>query len=197
MNWLANLSPVFLFCVRTRYLVLKPKMIDVQPIQRVSECRVIFGNSGRSFTYHAMYRSVSMKIFDTLGDMLHISSHFRNASIDSLHLPLLNLCVHWYGRVYLMQVFVTVIFSWFYRTLLLSFVMMCNICAVVISCACSNTTAFVVLGAVKLSNDVMIHSDSASSSTLRDANRVKVESNLPLLWCQYTCTNNITDSIEW
>ena len=44
-----------------------------------------------------------------------------------------------------------------------------------------NPTAIVVLGTVKLRNDAMIYSTSASSCTLSDANGVKVEADSPIL----------------
>ena len=44
-----------------------------------------------------------------------------------------------------------------------------------------NPTAIVVIGALKLRNDAMIYSTSASSCTLSDANGVKVEADLPII----------------
>ena len=46
---------------------MKPKIIDVQPMQRMSECRFIFGHCGRSFISPTMYKSASTKKSRFLG----------------------------------------------------------------------------------------------------------------------------------
>ena len=38
---------------------MKPKIIDGHLMQRISECRFIFGHFVRSFLYPAMYKSAS------------------------------------------------------------------------------------------------------------------------------------------
>ena len=84
MSWLAHLSPVILLCiymkyvccVRARDLVMKDKILDIQTMRRMSECKDTFGNFGRSFPYPAMYKSVLTKRVVLLGSMFRISSHF-------------------------------------------------------------------------------------------------------------------------
>ena len=46
-------------------------------------------------------------------------------------------------------------------------------------------------------NAAMICSDISSSIMLRDANGVKVDAGIPLLWCLWTCTRDMSKSIDW
>ena len=65
---------------------MEPKIIDGQPMQRMSECRVRFGHCGRSITSHVMYSSALTKI-EIWESVFRFSIHFCNASTDAVHLP--------------------------------------------------------------------------------------------------------------
>ena len=65
---------------------MKPKIIDGQSMQRISKCIVRFVHCGRSFISPSVYKSVSPKIIAMFGSVFRASSHFRNASTDSVHL---------------------------------------------------------------------------------------------------------------
>ena len=73
---------------------MKPKIIYIQSIRRMSECRVKFVHLSSSFTSPAMYRSESAKIVYLLGSMFCVSSHFCNAYTDAVHLPQLTSWLH-------------------------------------------------------------------------------------------------------
>ena len=75
---------------------MKPKIIYGQPMQRMSECRVIFGHCGRSFISPAMYEFASYKIIVMSGSVLRASIHFNNASTDAVHMLRLPSWVHCY-----------------------------------------------------------------------------------------------------
>ena len=63
-----------------------PKIIDDQPIRRMSECRVRFGHFFRSFLSPTIYKSVSAKRNKISGSVFRASSHFRSASTDAVHI---------------------------------------------------------------------------------------------------------------
>ena len=63
------------------------KSIDDQPMLRISECRVMFGNFGRSFISPVIYKSASAKIIAMYGSVFRSLSHFRSASTDAIYLP--------------------------------------------------------------------------------------------------------------
>ena len=70
---------------------MKPKIKDGQPMQRISECRVIFGHCGRLFLSPVMYKNVLTKIIAMPGSVLQALSHFRNLPTDAVHLLRLTL----------------------------------------------------------------------------------------------------------
>ena len=85
------------FCwVRVRYVGMKHKIIDGQPMRRMSDCTVRFVHCGRSFISPEMYKSASTKRITMYGSVLWVSSHFRNASTYTVHMPFFTLWVHWY-----------------------------------------------------------------------------------------------------
>ena len=104
MSWLAHFNPVFLlpmcvkyfFCVSARDVVRRPKIIDVQPIRRMSEYRVRFGHCGRSFIFPAIYQSVLAQRIAISGSMFQSSSNLRNASTDAVHLSIYHGFPHEY-----------------------------------------------------------------------------------------------------
>ena len=66
---------------------MKRKIINGQPMQRISECRVRFGHCVRSFLSPAMYKIASTKIIAMSGSVFRSSIHLYNASTDPVHLP--------------------------------------------------------------------------------------------------------------
>ena len=86
----------YVCCVRARDVRMIPKIIDNQPMWRMSECRVRFGHCGRSFISPAIYRSASAKIIVISGSMFWASSHFRSVSTDAVHMPLLPSWIYLY-----------------------------------------------------------------------------------------------------
>ena len=95
MSWLAHFSPVlkipisvkYVCCVRARDVRIDPKIIDGQPIQMMSECRVRLGNFGRSFISSEMYKSALTRIIVISWSVLRALRHFCNASTDAVHVP--------------------------------------------------------------------------------------------------------------
>ena len=55
-------SEIRFFCIRARDVGIRPKILDGQRMQRISECRVIFRHCGRSYLSPALYKMVSTKI---------------------------------------------------------------------------------------------------------------------------------------
>ena len=73
-----------------------PKIIDNQNMWRMYECRVSFGNCGRSFIFPVIYKSVSDKKIVISGSMFWALSHFCSVSTDTVHLSCFPLWVHFY-----------------------------------------------------------------------------------------------------
>ena len=65
---------------------MKPKIIDGQPVRRMSECRAIFGHCGKPFISPAMYKSVLTKRIAISGSVFRVSIHFRNTSTNAVQL---------------------------------------------------------------------------------------------------------------
>ena len=75
---------------------MKPKIIDGQTMQSISECRAWFVHCGRSFLPSVMYKSLLTKIIEMSGSIFRASSHFCNASTDAVCLPRPPSWLHWY-----------------------------------------------------------------------------------------------------
>ena len=73
---------------------MRPKIIEGQPMRRMSECRVRFGHCGRSFISPEIYKSTPAEIIAMSGSMFRASIHFHNSSTNAVHLPQLLLWVH-------------------------------------------------------------------------------------------------------
>ena len=73
---------------------MKPKIIEGQKMQSMSECIVRFGNCGKSFTSPAMYRSTPTKRVKTSSSVFRVSSHLRNVYTDPVNILRLPLWVH-------------------------------------------------------------------------------------------------------
>ena len=73
-----------------------PKVIDDHPMRRMSECRFIFGNCGRSFLSPAVYKSASAKIIAISWSVFQSLRHFRSASTEVFHMHLITSLVHCY-----------------------------------------------------------------------------------------------------
>ena len=127
---------------------MKPKIIDVQTMRIMSECRATFGNCERSFISPAMYRSASEKIFMMSVSVLRVYSHLCKASTDDVHLPRLPSWVNLY-RFCIVSVTVPhhrkrlvdtctrcYKISMFDKVLLINFVIKCDIWMVVLSQSC-------------------------------------------------------------
>ena len=56
-----------------------------------SECRARFRHCDRSFISPVMYKSASIEIIVMSGSVFQASSHLRNASTETVHLPRLPL----------------------------------------------------------------------------------------------------------
>ena len=129
---------------------MKPKSLDDHPMQRMSECRVRFGNCGRSFLSPAIYKSVSAKIIVMFGYVFQDSSHFRNASTHAVPLTRFPSWVHWYRFCIVSRVNPQrgqrLVVACLHRcrifmvgkVLLMYFVMMCSIWTVVVYRTCFN-----------------------------------------------------------
>ena len=59
----------YVCCVCERDVVMKLKIRDSQPMQRMSKCKVRFGHYGRSFIYPEMYKSALTKRITMPGSM--------------------------------------------------------------------------------------------------------------------------------
>ena len=59
----------YVCCVGAGYIDMKLKIMDGQPIQRMSKCIIIFGHRIRSFLSSAMYKVVSTKIITMSGSV--------------------------------------------------------------------------------------------------------------------------------
>ena len=66
---------------------MTPKIIDDQPIRRMSEFSVMFGNCGRSFLSPTIYINPQAKRIAISGFVLQSSIHFCSASTNAVHLP--------------------------------------------------------------------------------------------------------------
>ena len=66
---------------------METKIIDVQPMRNMSECRVRFGNYGRSFPSPAIYRSALKKKVEMSGSVFFFSSRLSNVSTDAFDMP--------------------------------------------------------------------------------------------------------------
>ena len=65
-----------------------------------------------------------------------------------------------------------------------------------ILCSSESPITIVILVADESRNAAIICSASASSLILRDASVTKVDAGLPLLWCPYTFTRDMTEFID-
>ena len=137
-------------CVRERDVRMIPKIIDNQPMLRMSEYRFRLGNCGRWFLSLAIYKCVSAKIIAISGSMFWSLRNFGSSSNDAVHLPQLTSWLHWY-RCFIVsgvtpqcrQKLVVACLCCYSilmvgRVLPMHFVMKCIMWVVVISCACLN-----------------------------------------------------------
>ena len=69
-----------------RVVEMRPKIIDIQPMQSMSECRIRFGHCGSSFISTEVHKGVSAKIIAISGSVFQSFSHFRNAYTGIVHL---------------------------------------------------------------------------------------------------------------
>ena len=63
-----------------------PKIIDYQPMQRMSVCRVRFSHCGRTFLSCAIYKITSAKRVVISWFVFQSLRHFRSVSSDAVHL---------------------------------------------------------------------------------------------------------------
>ena len=66
----------YICCVHARDVIMILKIIDGQPMWRMSKCRVGFVNCGRSFISPAIYKSLSDEIIAVSRSVFRSSSHF-------------------------------------------------------------------------------------------------------------------------